>query len=189
MLKRVIYNTNRMDRLITGILDLSQVAHSAIVFKCIDMQALAEAVYEDIATPQVRQDFAFAVSPLPTCLGDQTLLRQVWANLLGNAIKYSAPAAERRIEVAGRREGDMNIYSVKDTGVGFDTQYSAKLYGAFQRLHKEEEFEGTGVGLSIVARIVKRHGGKVWALGEVGKGATFFFAIPANNPASEAKCN
>ena len=185
LLKRVIYNTNRMDQLITGILALSKATHGAVVFEVIDMKALAEAVYNDIATPEVKKDFVFSVSPLPSCLGDQTLLRQAWANLLGNAIKYTMPAAERRIEVAGRNDGEVNVYSVKDTGVGFDTQYSAKLFGAFQRLHKEEEFEGTGVGLSVVARIIRRHGGRVWAEGEVGKGATFFFTVSTDTAARE----
>ena len=186
LLTRVIYNTNRMDQLITGILALSKATHGVLVFEVVDMKALAEAVYGDIASPQVKKDFVFSVSPLPSCLGDQTLLRQVWANLLGNAIKYTMPAAERRIEVSGRDDGDMNIYSVKDTGVGFDSQYSAKLFSAFQRLHKEGEFEGTGVGLSVVARIIRRHGGKVWAEGEVGKGAAFFFTVPIDAATREA---
>jgi len=185
LFKRVIYNTNRMDQLITGILALSKATHGVLVFEVIDMKALAESVYNDIATPEVKKDFVFSVLPLPSCLGDQTLLRQVWANLLGNAIKYTMPAAERRIEVAGRNDGEANVYSVKDTGVGFDTQYSAKLFGAFQRLHKEEEFEGTGVGLSVVARIIRRHGGRVWAEGEVGKGATFFFTVSTDTAARE----
>jgi len=188
LLNRVIHNASRMDQLITGILALSQVAHSSIVFERLDMKALVETVFDDIATPQVREFFTFSVSPLPECLGDPVLIRQVWVNLLGNAIKYTMPKPERRIEVRGHFENGMNIYSVKDSGVGFDAQYSAKLFGAFQRLHSEEEFEGTGVGLSIVSRIVKRHGGTVWAQGEIDKGATFFFSIPPITP-TDSKYN
>jgi signal transduction histidine kinase len=182
LLNRVIHNVNRMDQLITGILELSQVTHSSIAFERIDMKALTKTAFDDVATPQLRKLFTFSVSPLPECSGDLILLRQVWVNLLGNAIKYTLPKSERRIEVTGHFENGMNVYCVKDNGVGFDPQYSAKLFGAFQRLHKEEEFEGTGVGLSIVSRIVKRHGGTVWAQGEIDKGAAFFFTIPPFTP-------
>lgn len=178
MLNRIIYNANRMDELITGILALSQVVRSNVAFDCVDMTALAESSYRDIAAPQVLEGFTFSISPLPVCLGDATMLRQVWVNLLSNAIKYTMPKIERRISVEGHFEDGMIVYSVKDTGVGFDQRYSDKLFGVFQRLHKEEEFEGTGIGLSIVARIVKRHGGKVWASSEIGKGATFYFTMP-----------
>ena len=181
MLNRIIYNANRMDELITGILSLSQVSRSNLIFDHIDMTALAESCYRDIATPQILEGFTFSLSPLPMCQGDKTLLRQVWINLIGNAIKYSMPKQDRRIEIEGHLENGMNVYSVKDTGVGFDIHYMDKLFGVFQRLHKEGEFEGTGVGLSIVARIVKRHGGTAWANSEIGKGSTFFFSMPPFN--------
>lgn len=177
MLDRIIHNTNRMDQLITGILALSQVSRSSLVFDRIDMTALAESSYSDMATPQILESFTFSISPLPLCDGDTTLLRQVWINLIGNAIKYTMPKQDRRIDIEGHVENGMNIYSVKDSGVGFDMRYADKLFGVFQRLHKEGEFEGTGVGLSIVARIVKRHGGSAWAESEIGKGSTFYFSL------------
>lgn len=182
MLNRILYNTKRMDNLITGILSLSQVTRSSLTLDCVDMKTLAETSYGDSATAEVQKCFEFHVSPLPACLGDQTLLRQVWVNLIGNAIKYTLPKAERRIDIEGYSENGMNTYSIKDTGVGFDLHYADKLFGVFQRLHKEEEFEGTGVGLSIVARIIKRHGGKVWARSEVNAGSTFFFTVPPCDP-------
>ena len=105
-------------------------------------------------------------------------MRQVWSNLISNAIKYTLPKEERRIEIGSRVENGMNIYYIKDTGVGFNPDYTHKLFGLFQRLHKAEEFEGTGVGLAIVQRIIHRHGGRVWAEGKVNAGATFWFSLP-----------
>jgi light-regulated signal transduction histidine kinase (bacteriophytochrome) len=104
-------------------------------------------------------------------------MRQVWRNLISNAIKFTAPKDVRRIEIGGRSEEGKTIYFIRDSGVGFDPQYAHKLFGVFQRLHKTEEFEGTGVGLAIVQRIVHRHGGEVWAEGVVGEGATFYFSL------------
>jgi len=106
------------------------------------------------------------------------MLRQVLQNLLANAIKFTRPRAKPRIEITGREGSGESIYQVKDNGVGFDMEYVDKLFGVFQRLHGSEEFEGTGVGLAIVQRVILRHGGRVWAKSKGGKGATFYFAIP-----------
>ena len=106
------------------------------------------------------------------------LLRQVWSNLLSNAIKFTLAKDERAITVGGRTEENKNVFFVKDSGAGFDMKNAGKLFGVFSRLHTDEEFEGTGIGLSIVRRAVHRHGGDVWAEGEVGKGATFYFSLP-----------
>jgi len=110
--------------------------------------------------------------------GDRPLLKQVWVNLVGNAVKYSGKSASPRVEIGSRREGGETVYWVRDNGSGFDMRYYDKLFGVFQRLHTAEEFEGTGVGLAIVQRIVARHGGRVWAEGAVGAGACFSFALP-----------
>jgi light-regulated signal transduction histidine kinase (bacteriophytochrome) len=105
-------------------------------------------------------------------------MRQVWINLLSNAIKFSAKAEHPSIEVGGYPEGSANVYYVRDNGAGFDMQYYDKLFGVFQRLHRSDEFPGTGVGLAIVQRVISKHGGRVWAQGAVGQGATFFFTLP-----------
>ncbi|MEW6585284.1 MAG: GAF domain-containing protein, partial [Nitrospirota bacterium] len=178
LLKVVRTNTQKMDQLITDLLALSRVSRSDMRFSQIDMTALAGLIYDEIASPEVRQKFRFSLSPLPEAYGDTTLLRQLWINLLSNAVKYTSPKDERRIEIGGRVENGFNIYYVKDSGVGFNSDYTHKLFGLFQRLHKAEEFEGTGVGLAIVQRVVSRHGGKVWAEGKVNEGATFYFSLP-----------
>jgi len=110
--------------------------------------------------------------------GDRLLLRQVWTNLLSNAIKFTLAKDERAIVLGGRTEEHRNVYFVKDSGAGFDMKDAGKLFGVFSRLHSDEEFEGTGIGLSIVRRVIHRHRGEVWAEGELGKGATFYFALP-----------
>jgi light-regulated signal transduction histidine kinase (bacteriophytochrome) len=115
---------------------------------------------------------------LPAVSGDRSLLRQVWVNLLSNALKYSGTRKRPVIEVSGEENADEAVYCVKDNGVGFDMQYYDKLFGVFQRLHSSQEFPGTGVGLAIVQRVVTRHGGRAWAQGQVGEGAKFCFSVP-----------
>ncbi|MDQ7786244.1 MAG: PAS domain S-box protein [Thermodesulfovibrionales bacterium] len=171
-------NTQKMDQLITDILGISRVSRTELKLFRIDMPTLVNSVYHELASPEIQEKFVFSVSALPDAYGDPTLIRQVWANLISNAIKYTMPQEERRIEIGGRVERDMNVYYIKDTGVGFNPDYTYKLFGLFKRLHKDEEFEGTGVGLAIVQRIIHRHGGKVWAEGKVNEGATFWFSIP-----------
>jgi two-component system, sensor histidine kinase and response regulator len=118
------------------------------------------------------------VADLPPVSADRALLRQVWINLVGNAVKYSSKRAAPRVSVGGREEGGECVYWVRDNGAGFDMRYASKLFGVFQRLHREDEFPGTGVGLAIVERIVSRHGGRVWAEGRPDAGACFYFALP-----------
>jgi light-regulated signal transduction histidine kinase (bacteriophytochrome) len=171
-------STNKMDHLITDILALSRVSRNQLNFLPIDMTALVNSVFDEIVSPEALERVAFKVSDLPELKGDPILIRQVWTNLISNAIKYSQPEENPTIEINGVVKDGNCTYSIRDNGVGFNPKYSDKLFGLFQRLHKESEFEGTGVGLAIVQRIVHRHGGQVWAEGEVGKGATFYFTIP-----------
>ena len=126
------------------------------------------------------KDLQLTVQDLPKAWGDYSLINQVMMNLLGNAIKFIKAKEIAIIEVGGYIQGQETIYYVKDNGIGFDERYADKLFGVFQRLHLGPEYEGTGVGLSIVQRIIQRHGGRVWAEGKVGEGATFYFALPKN---------
>ena len=143
------------------------------------MAALAREVWAELGASATAQ---LTIGALPSANSDPALLRQVWINLLSNALKYSARQPSPRIEVAGERSGADLVYRVSDNGAGFDMRYYDKLFRVFQRLHREDEFPGTGVGLAIVQRIITRHGGRVWAEAEVDKGAKFFFALPAPNP-------
>lgn len=142
------------------------------------MAELARSVYDELVSREVSDVYTLTMTTLPEAEGDPTLLRQVWTNLIANAIKFTRPRDKRRIEVGAYTDNGMVIYFVRDNGVGFNPAYTHKLFGAFQRLHKADEFEGTGVGLAIVQRIVHRHGGRVWAEGEVDSGATFYLALP-----------
>lgn len=155
-------NALKMDYLITELLALTRVTRSEMQFSPLDMTTLANSAYQEFASAEVQQGFSFSVAPLPQAYGDLTLMQQVWSNLPSNAIKYTLPKSVRNIEVGAYTEPSMNVYYVKDNGVGFDPEYAHKLYGVFQRLHKAEEFEGKGVGLAIVQRIVARHDGHAW---------------------------
>jgi light-regulated signal transduction histidine kinase (bacteriophytochrome) len=118
------------------------------------------------------------LNPLPPAMGDRALLAQVWINLLSNAIKFSAKREQPLIEVGAKTDDHEHVYSVSDNGAGFDPRYASKLFGVFQRLHDQSEFQGTGVGLALVQRIITRHGGRVWAESTPGAGATFHFTLP-----------
>jgi PAS domain S-box-containing protein len=178
LLQIIRTSTQQMDRLITDLLSLSRVTRGELKVTRIDMMEMAASVFSEITSAEERENFIFTVAPLPVCLGEPALLRQVWINLLANAVKFTRPRNERRIEITGHTEGDMSVYAVRDTGVGFNPDYTHKLFGTFQRLHKSSEFEGNGVGLAIVQRIIHRHNGLIWAEGNVNEGATFSFSLP-----------
>ena len=174
-------NTQNMGRLIDDLLAFSRLGRKQIEASPINMSDLADDAFQQLKLALTDQKIQFKLAPLPGTTGDPALIRQVFVNLLSNAAKYSKPRVETVIEVNGRTENGDCIYYVKDNGVGFDMTYSQKLFGVFQRLHSIEEFEGTGVGLAIVQRIVHRHGGRVWAEGQVDEGATFYFSLPKEN--------
>jgi len=171
-------STQKMGELIEDLLALSRVGRKDIEVLDIDMDKLAKAVFDDIKTTMPERELQFILKPLPPAYGDPGMIRQVFVNLLSNAIKFTTPKKAATIEVDGWGNENENIYCVRDNGVGFDVQYTNKLFGTFQRLHSTEEFEGTGIGLAIVQRVIKRHGGRVWAEGKVNEGATFYFTLP-----------
>lgn len=173
----VISNAQKMDRLITAMLSLSRVSRAEMEHSHIDMTSLARSIYDEITAYETGVDIEFSLSPLPDAYGDISLIRQIWSNLLSNAVKYTRTKDIRKIEVTGYRDGDMCVYTVADNGVGFKPEYAHNLFKAFKRLHKD--YEGTGVGLAIVQRIVARHGGSIWAEAKEGEGATFWFTLPA----------
>ena len=171
-------SAQKMDKLIIDLLSLSKVTRTELKLLHIDMTALVRALYYELTTEEERNQIKFKLDPLIDTNGDPILMRQVWENLLSNAIKYTKTKPERIIEIGSYLENGKVVYFVKDNGVGFNPEYSHKLFGVFQRLHSSGEFEGTGVGLAIVSRIILRHGGKVWAEGTVNNGACFYFELP-----------
>jgi light-regulated signal transduction histidine kinase (bacteriophytochrome) len=168
----------RMGHLIEGLLALAKVGRKDPGHVRIDMTALAESVVTDLRRGHVGAWPAIAVGKLAEASGAPELVRQVWENLIGNAVKFSAGREDARVSVESEVSAGEVIYHVRDNGVGFDMAYAGKLFGVFQRLHPAD-FPGTGIGLAIVARIVERHGGRVWADGHAGDGACFSFALPA----------
>jgi ligand-binding sensor domain-containing protein/signal transduction histidine kinase len=168
----------RMVGMIDDLLEFSRVSYSSMNMTTIEMTDLAETVYRELTSQEARERIKFNLNKLPNAYGDPILIRQVWQNLLSNAIKYSSKKENAIIEIEGSQNENELIYKVQDSGSGFDMSYVSKLFGVFERLHKKQDFEGTGVGLAIVHSIISRHGGRVWAEGEVDKGATFYFTIP-----------
>lgn len=171
-------NTGRMGQLIDDILQFSRTGRLELNVAEVDMEGLARDVLDELMVTVSGRKPEVEIGRLPRIRGDRAMLRQVFANLLSNAIKFSRGSEPPRIEVGCNVEGKEAVYFVKDNGVGFDMQYVGKLFGVFQRLHGVNEFEGTGIGLAIVKRIVGRHGGRVWAEGKVHEGATIYFALP-----------
>lgn len=171
-------STQKLDQLIVDILALSRVSRMNLQFTIIDMTNLVNAIYQEVITPELAEKFTLEVSDLPKVEADPTLMHMVWTNLLNNAIKYTQPKNICKIVIHGKTEEGMCTFSIQDNGVGYDPRYEHKLFNLFQRLHNEREFEGTGVGLAIVKRIVDRHHGKVWSQSIPGEGATFYFSIP-----------
>jgi PAS domain S-box-containing protein len=182
LLKVVRDEANRMGRLIDDLLSFSRISRQAVDANAeIDMTALAKDVANELMRDRDASRIKLSVWPLPPVRGDRALLRQVWVNLLSNAIKYSSSKPQSDILVTGDTNDGMAQYRVADNGVGFDMKYAPKLFGVFQRLHKAEEFEGTGVGLAIVKRVITRHGGNIRADSKPGEGTTFHFNLPARS--------
>ena len=177
-LEVICTNAQTMGKLIDGLLTFSHLGRKDVKRNYVDTETIVKNIVVDICTQYSIQKTVFKVSNLLPACGDTTLLKQVWTNLISNAYKYSQNSESPLIEIGSAKSNDEICYYVKDNGVGFDMSYYNKLFGVFQRLHSEEEFEGAGVGLAIVQRIVTRHGGKIWAEAKVNQGACFHFTIP-----------
>jgi signal transduction histidine kinase len=183
LLGTVRRNAQHMDRLITDLLRLSRLGHRAIhPISEIDMRGVVENIIAGIRAANPSLVIELKVGDLPKAIGNGELLHHVWTNLLDNAVKYSRRRPVVLVEVSGQREGGEVRYNVTDHGAGFDPTYADKLFGIFQRLHTDADFEGTGVGLALVHRIVSHHSGRVWAEGRPDDGATFGFALPEKGP-------
>jgi two-component system, sensor histidine kinase and response regulator len=170
-----------MDQLILGILALSRAGRQELTFKLLDIRDIVQAVVNELLHTADKEHLPEVIisDMLPAC-GDPVLIRQVFANLISNALKFTRGSERPQIEVGSHNSNGENTYFVRDNGAGFDMKYGERLFGIFKRLHSDSQFEGTGVGLAIVQRIVQRHGGRVWAEGKVNEGATFFFSLPAS---------
>ena len=168
-----------MGRLIDDLLEFSRMGRAELMCGRVSMNALVAEVMRDLQKDTDQRTVFWESAELPEEEGDRAMLRQVWVNLLSNAVKYTSKREQAEISIKAARAGAEWHFSVADNGAGFDSQYAAKLFGVFQRLHCADQFEGTGIGLANVQRIVARHGGRTWAEGEVDKGATFHFTLPA----------
>ncbi len=176
-LELVRANAQHLSALVDDLLDFSRAGRQPLTKVHVAMTSLVQQVLSELELERRVRAVEITLRELPSAEADPQLFKQVWVNLLSNALKFTRPRSPARIEIGAVLQGDRIAYYMKDNGVGFDMRYVEKLFGVFQRLHSVEEFEGTGVGLAIVARIVERHGGQVWATGTPDKGATFYFTL------------
>lgn len=182
-LREIVTSAQQMGLLLDHILALSRLNRRAINKQLVDCGQLVQDCLNELRGEFVGREIDWEIGSMPPCAADPALLKQAWINLISNAIKYTARRRPAVIEI-GSQAGDKpqrQTYYIKDNGAGFDMRYAHKLFGAFQRLHRAEDFVGTGVGLAIVQRIIHRHGGSVWAEGEPDRGATFYFSLPAGD--------
>ncbi|HKP97843.1 MAG TPA: response regulator [Fibrobacteria bacterium] len=178
-LNTIAESAQRMERLIDDLLRLSRVGRAPLLQTPVDLHGQACQVLEELIRDAPGRKIDLQVGDLPLCLGDPALLRQVLVNLLSNAFKFTGKKEAARIEIGYRSDGEPPCYFVRDNGAGFEMEYAQDIFGVFKRLHSPSEFEGTGVGLSIVQRIIRRHGGNIWAEAAKDQGATFYFTLPA----------
>jgi len=174
-------SAQRMGNLIDDLLSFSRLSRATLSKRTIDVRRLVQESLEELHAQREGREIELKIGDLPACEGDPALLKQVWINLLSNAFKYTQKRASTVVEIGSKMDGRANIYFVRDNGTGFDMRYASKLFGVFQRLHRAEDYDGTGVGLAIVQRIIHRHGGRVWAEAAVDQGATFYFTLVGDN--------
>jgi light-regulated signal transduction histidine kinase (bacteriophytochrome) len=179
LLQQIIKSSEQMEKLLDGLLAFSKLVKSAPQYSLIDMTVLTQKVIDELLLNEIKTStFVVTLHPLLSAYGDEMFIRQVWYNLLSNAFKFTRNREKKEIEISSNLSNGEIVYCVRDNGVGFDIQYIDRLFGVFHRLHEVEDFEGTGVGLAIVKRIIQRHGGRVWAEGKVDIGARFYFTLP-----------
>ncbi len=177
LLNVICSNTAKMGHLIDDLLVFSRVGKHQVTKSEIDMKTMANSIYYEVASEEDRKRISFSISNLPNAMGDAAMIRQLWTNLILNAVKFSSIKEKPIIEISSKVENSKTVYFIKDNGVGFDMKYYDKLFGVFQRLHTEQEFKGTGVGLAIAKRIVTKHGGEISAVSEQNVGTTFYFYL------------
>ena len=168
--------------LIEDLLEFARLGRQAIKLQAVNLAQVVRECLKDLAHEQEGRKVDIVVGELPRCRGDLILLKQALVNLLSNALKYTRKREVARIEVGGETRGNENVVYVRDNGAGFDMRYAHKLFEVFQRLHSQRDFQGTGVGLAIVKRIVEKHGGRVWAESAPDQGATLYLTLPAAEP-------
>lgn len=178
LIENVINNAQKMNVLIDSLLQFSRMERKELGKKLVPMKQIAEEVFSNVREQEGNHPIEFTIEDLPDIEADEMLIKQVWTNYISNAIKYSQYSSVSKIHIDYKENKDNVEYFIKDNGVGFDMQYSSKLFGIFQRLHTHDQFAGIGIGLSIVQRIVLKHGGKVWAEAKPNEGATFYFSLP-----------
>ncbi len=184
ILQSIINNSKKMGELIDDLLAFSKLGRKQVSLSEINMLDLVNSVQEELLLEERGNMPAFKISKLLPAMGDQSLIKQVWINLISNAIKYSQYKEKTTIEIDAHQAGNFIVYKIKDEGAGFDMEYYDKLFGVFQRLHSQDQFEGTGIGLAIVQKIVNRHHGTVWAKSIVNEGTSFYFSLPSINTKS-----
>jgi signal transduction histidine kinase len=177
ILQSIINNSKKMGELIDDLLAFSKLGRKQVTVSEINMTDLLRMVQDELSFEDYENIPEFKIGNLPNAIGDKSLIKQVWINLISNAVKYSKHKTKTSIEIGAYKKDNLIVYYIKDGGAGFDMQYYDKLFGVFQRLHSQEEFEGTGIGLAIVQKIVHRHNGTVWAESELDKGSCFYFSL------------
>ncbi|MES2569058.1 MAG: ATP-binding protein, partial [Verrucomicrobiota bacterium] len=177
-LQTIRNGAQKMGRLIDDLLAFSRLSRAPLNSSTVDLDRLVRGVLEELHPEREERQIELRIGKLPTCEGAPALLKQVWINLLSNAFKYTQKREQAVVEIGCQEKPEERVYFVRDNGTGFDMRYANKLFGVFQRLHRAEDYEGTGVGLAIVQRIIHRHGGRIWAEAEVDRGATFYFTLP-----------
>ncbi|MEJ7558459.1 MAG: ATP-binding protein [Pedobacter sp.] len=178
VMEEIIANSKRMGQLIDNLLEFSHIGKQKLSIANVNMKALINTVVTELQQQELHRTIEVSILRLTNSQGDPNLIKQVLINLISNAFKYTGKKARAKVEIGSYTEAGQVIYYVKDNGVGFDMRYYDKLFGVFQRLHSNNEFEGTGVGLAIIHRIIAKHSGKVWAEAKVDEGACFYFSLP-----------